>query len=294
MATVNKREWTNKDGSTSTAWRVQYKDSSGKRRSKDFALKRDADTFAGTIGGEIVAGRHVHDRDSVTIAEAVEAWLTACEQTGVGGGDPVEPHTIRQYRQMAEDHIVEILGGMKISKLTAQRVTEFRDVDCLAGGKSRNTTKVALGYLAATCKFARSKGWLAIDPCEGIKIANAKRHKKQIMPPSHADIDLLLSTAKSWIENPPKVDERKRDPIRPYEDQPGRWRVRYTQSKGARVAKTFRNLADAQKFAETIASQQNRKRDLVTRRAALLGYGVVKFLVETGARLSEARGAPKA
>lgn len=134
---------------------------------------------------------------------------------------------------------------------------------------------------------------MAIDPCEGIKIANVKRHKKQIVPPSHADIELLLATAKSWIDDPPKVDEKKRDPITPYEDQPGRWRVRYTQSKGARVAKTFRNLADAQKFAETMASLQNRKRDLVTRRAALLGYGVVKFLVKTGARLSEARGAPK-
>ena len=100
MASVSKRQWTNKVRSTSSAWRVQDKDGSGKRLSQDFKLKRDADTFCNSFGVEVVAGRHVHDRDSVTIAEAAEAWLTACEVTGVGGGEKVEPHTLRQYRQM--------------------------------------------------------------------------------------------------------------------------------------------------------------------------------------------------
>jgi hypothetical protein len=58
MAMVNKREWKNKDGSTSSIWRVQFKDSGGAWRRKDFEFKRDAVTFESTIASKVQSGEH--------------------------------------------------------------------------------------------------------------------------------------------------------------------------------------------------------------------------------------------
>ena len=49
MASVRKRTWTYQ-GKPAEAWVVDYKDYSGKRRSKQFYLKRDADAYRYQLG----------------------------------------------------------------------------------------------------------------------------------------------------------------------------------------------------------------------------------------------------
>ena len=43
MASIRKRAWLAPDGTERQAWQVDYRDAAGKRRSKQFDKKRDAD-----------------------------------------------------------------------------------------------------------------------------------------------------------------------------------------------------------------------------------------------------------
>jgi hypothetical protein len=77
---IRKREWKSPDGETKEAWVVNYTDTGGKRRLKTFNRKRDADAYNARISGELRDGTHVADRASITVAEAGQLWLAACER----------------------------------------------------------------------------------------------------------------------------------------------------------------------------------------------------------------------
>jgi hypothetical protein len=67
---VRKRTWCNRDGSQGEAWVVSYTDRGGIRRLKSFDRKRDAESFQIAAGGEVRAGLHVPDSQSIMVAEA--------------------------------------------------------------------------------------------------------------------------------------------------------------------------------------------------------------------------------
>ena len=301
MASVSKRKWTTKEGRQAIAWRVQYYLEDGRRKSKDFEKRKDADEFVAAIGAELIAGRHVHDTDSVTVSEAIVVFLEAAEKLGLHGRGKVEPKTLRGYKEMLTNHVEPYLGALTIARLDERRVTAWRDVDMLGErkngepGETPNTTMVALSRLRALCKYAKSRGWMkGENPCDDVKVIIDRRHKRQISVPSHADVELLLKTSKVWLTKPPKVERARRAPITPYQEKPGRWRIRWTSEKGKRDSKIFATFEDAEVFAHEINQATTIHDDAVTPRMARLGHAVVKFAVRTGCRISEIRGAPKA
>src|SRR4029077_5554494 len=80
---VRKRTWTNRDGSQGEAWVVNYTDRGGVRRLKSFERKRDAESFEIAVAGEVRAGLHVPDSQSIMVAEAARLWLESCEAAGL-------------------------------------------------------------------------------------------------------------------------------------------------------------------------------------------------------------------
>src|SRR5262249_60122442 len=72
---VRKRTWTNRDGSQGEAWVVNYTDRGGVRRLKSFDRKRDAECFQIGVAGEVRAGLHVPESQSIMVAEAARLWL---------------------------------------------------------------------------------------------------------------------------------------------------------------------------------------------------------------------------
>jgi hypothetical protein len=82
MATVKKRGWVSAAGERKEAWRVRYVDQHGVTRTRQFALRRDADAFRIKAEGEVAAGKHTADRASVTVGRSVdidrrEQWARA-------------------------------------------------------------------------------------------------------------------------------------------------------------------------------------------------------------------------
>lgn len=251
MPKARKVEWTNKDGSIGAAWAVRYRDESGKRRYKQFDRKKDADGFGNTITTEVREGRHVHDRDTITVAEGADLWLEACKR-GRDGREPVEPSTLRMYDQHVRLHIKPLIGGLKFSHLTPLRVKAFRDHDMLEkGGRSRKMTKKVLASLSAICSELQGEGLLPKNPCDGITISTAGRHKQQVTIPTKAEVVAVVDRAREWIEAPPKAEAMRGGTVKQVQDR-------------------------------------------ISRDRALWFYTMVKFIVGTGVRLSEARGAARA
>ena len=126
MASIRKREWTTRSGKAKTAWILDYFDQDGTRRQKTFKYERDAKKAQTAILGEVAAGTHTPDSESVTISEAAEIWLKACE-AGRNGRPPAEASTMRAYRNHAHKHIVPRIGHVKLNRLTAPMIGKFRD-----------------------------------------------------------------------------------------------------------------------------------------------------------------------
>ena len=118
---VRKRTWLNANGSKGQAWVAEYTDHEGKRRLRTFGTKQEADSFRVGVTGELRAGTHVPDSQSVTVAEAGRLWLKRCEADGL------EQSTVDYYQQHLDRHIIPVIGAVKLSRLTMPMLTTFQD-----------------------------------------------------------------------------------------------------------------------------------------------------------------------
>lgn len=118
---IRRRTWTTSKGEEKTAWAVDYRDQSGKRRLKAFSRKKEAEAFALTAGVEVREGVHVADRETVTVAEAGKLWIASGTAAGL------ERTTLDQRRQHLELHLTPFLGAMRLNKLTVPTVRSFQD-----------------------------------------------------------------------------------------------------------------------------------------------------------------------
>jgi integrase len=117
---VRKRTWKNARGEPQEAWIVDYVDQRGQRHIKTFAKKKQADAYHVKVGVEVRQGTHTADSESITVAEAGKHWIKS------GEGNNLERTTLDEYRRHLDLHIRPYLGNVKLSKLTAPMVREFR------------------------------------------------------------------------------------------------------------------------------------------------------------------------
>lgn len=180
MATVRKRELP----SGSIVWQADYKDGSGKRRSKQFPRRKDADEFLLTARGEVRAGVHVAESQSITIKKAADLWIERAE------AEKLEASTLASYRQHRDIHIVPRIGAIKLSAATVPWVQGFADE--LAKTLSRAMVKKVLGSLSAIFTEAQRKGLAAQNPVSAVKVRMPKRDKGRPEMPTMAELRAIL------------------------------------------------------------------------------------------------------
>lgn len=187
---IRKRVWES-GGETRTAWVVDYKDQEGKRRLKTFAKKKEADAWAPNAAVQVQQGTHTPDSASITIAEAGEQWIAQAE------AEELEASTVRQYRQHVDLHIKPLIGDVKLSKLTAPAVEDFRDT--LIKTRSRAMAKKALSSLKAIISEAQRRGRVSQNVAREVKVRQARRHKEHVEVgngiPTKAEIKSILGKA---------------------------------------------------------------------------------------------------
>jgi integrase len=164
---VHKRTWTNGDGSPGEAWIVAYRDRGGTRRTKNFTRKRDADAFHATVSVDLRRGVHIPDSQSILVAEAARLWLDACETSGL------EPTTIATYRQHVDLHIIPLLGGVKLSALTAPMVRAFEDM--LRKDRSPAMVRKVRSSLSSILAEAQERGLVAQNVVRALRVRRQSR-----------------------------------------------------------------------------------------------------------------------
>jgi len=190
MSTIRKRSWVLPSGETKTAWQVDYRDQSGKRRSKQFARKKDAEAWTVTALSEVQRGVHTADSTSLTVTQAANLYLDA-----VRGMDR-EPTTIAAYDQHVRLHILPLIGGTKLSQLTAPKVEAL--FDAWLRDLSRPMAVRVLRTFKAILTHAQKKGNVAQNVALAVTPPRQKRAKPKVRPPSKRLLkDILLAAAES-------------------------------------------------------------------------------------------------
>ncbi len=179
---VRKRTWKNAKGELQEAWIVDYIDQKGQRHIKTFSKKKPADAYHATVRVEVREGRHTPDSQSITVAEAGKYWIKT------GEGNSLERATLDEYQRHLDMHIVPYLGNVKLSKLTAPMVSEFR-IKLREGtpapgqetGAQRSPTMVKkiMGSLSSLLADAHEAGYVAQNVVRSLTSRKKKRTKAE-------------------------------------------------------------------------------------------------------------------
>jgi integrase len=164
-------------GPAGVSYQVRYKDAGGAYRYKSFPTLKAAKAFTGRIGAEVADGRHIHERDSITVDKALDAWIETVETVGRHGREPVSPATVRKYRERAKNHIRPLLGDVLLAQLTTPRVVEFRDE--LLKRCARPTAKKCLTDLRSALAEARLRGQMVLNPAADVSIVDSNRRQRR-------------------------------------------------------------------------------------------------------------------
>ncbi len=187
MASVRKRAWTSPSGGPKTAWVVDYRDASGKRRNKQFDRKKDADAWLVGASWEVRQGIHTPDSQSITVADAAKLWLDRRR------ADDLEPTTLAAYDQHIRLHIKPLCGGMKLNQLTRPMAEELRDK--LVAAVSKPMALRVLRTLTSIVSDAQSRGRVAQNVFQGVRVQRGKRDKAPITIPTKRELRAILRTA---------------------------------------------------------------------------------------------------
>lgn len=185
MATIRKRALP----SGKTVWQADYADAAGKRRHKQFVTKREADQFMVQARGEVSAGVHVPESQSVTVARAAEQWLAAAEANGL------ERSTVDHYRQHVAEHIKPFLGALKLTAVTTPRVFAFAE-ELKEAGRSPEMVRRAVQSLGRVFRHAKGRGLVGSNPVADVKLSRSKRGKARPEIPSKDELRAIVGAAK--------------------------------------------------------------------------------------------------
>jgi integrase len=203
MSTVTKRVWTDSKGRRKEAWRISYVDASGERRHVQRRTKKDADAYALTVEIEKRQGVHVPDADSLTIEDAAHLWIGNAEADGCDRG------TIKSYREIANKHILPLLGAKKLTRLTGPDVVAFKHA--LLEANSRAMTVKAVRHLSMILGEAVRRGLVGQNVARGITVKRPRQDGKrqrlarraEIPPLEH--LKLLLEAAQRLANEDPRL-----------------------------------------------------------------------------------------
>jgi integrase len=187
MASVRKRKWIH-NGAEREAWILDYVDQAGKRRQKTFQKKKVADKGRQKIKAEIEGGTHVHSRDAVTFAEAVEAYIGDIERRN-HIGDKMTGSTFYTKRGLCRNHLIPQLGGKLLTGLDRGCLQDI--INGLANKLQKSTVAGFASEIMLILTFAVRRKWLKVHPLASEPLHVPGRSIKRKIP-SKGEIEQIL------------------------------------------------------------------------------------------------------
>jgi integrase len=193
--TIRKRVWTNRNGEVRIVWQADYFDQRRQRHKKQFPTKKAADAWLSQAKIEVRDGTHTPDSASTTIGEAAELWLQRCRTNALERG------SLRTYEQYVRLAIAPLLGQLRLSRLTAAMVEDFRD-DLLAAYAYLRAQRI-LAALRQVLKHAQGRGLVAQNVASGVRIGERPRDSEQLeigrSIPTREEAARLFTGADGWL-----------------------------------------------------------------------------------------------
>ena len=179
------------------SWRIKFEigaDSEGRRRYHVETIrgtKADAVTLIAKRIAERGEGQLVQ-RNTVTVAEYAEHWLTAIAPAKTSG------KTRERYAEFVRKHIVPHLGTIELQKLEGSRIDAFYAHLIKAGrldgggGLSPQTVRHTHRVLSLICKSAVKAGKLRVSPMDAVQTA-PKVRRAEVRVLGADDLERLLN-----------------------------------------------------------------------------------------------------
>jgi integrase len=197
MASIRKRQWRNASGELRTAWAVDFVDVQGTRQRRQFATKREADSFRVEIEGQLRAGTFRPEANKVTVEEAAESFVEHCRGR-MERGEKMARSSFESFRGHVKTHILHATYGIstvKLAQLTTGRVNRFRD-NMRDAGVSVPTARKILTTLRLVLEHARSRDLISINVASGVKVIGRRDEgSKKVTPPSKETLKAILAAA---------------------------------------------------------------------------------------------------
>jgi len=176
-----KRTHVTKGDKVRTYWRVQYFDPDGRRRSKTFARKADAERFEASVITDKSRGLFIDPADGRRLfRDVAEAWRA---------GRIHRPSTVDQVDSHLRNHILPALGDRPISAIRPSEVQGWvRDrSEVLAP----TTLKVVYRLLGSIFKTAVTDRLIPASPCVGIRLPRIE--KPRVVPLPTDAVEALIN-----------------------------------------------------------------------------------------------------
>jgi integrase len=186
--TIRKRSWQTRKGEEKSAWVADYFDQNRNRHTKQFQTKKAADAWLLRARGEVRDGTHTPESASLTIAEAGELYLKRCALDGLERGSQ------RAYEQLLRRCINPEIGAIRLARLTAPSVIEFRDA--LLEKVSHIRARRALSLLKTVITHAQNRGLVAQNVALSVRVGERRRLQEKLAVgrtiPTQAEMRAIL------------------------------------------------------------------------------------------------------
>lgn len=155
-----------RDGSTIWQARWRKPDDPMVRLEPNFRSKREAERWVTTMETDALRGTYTDPRKAERpLAEVADAW----RQTW---GD-LEPKTCAGYEAILKRHVLPRFGRTKVGTVSTEAVQQF--VNELAVKRAPNTVRRVYSVLRAVLRVAVERGYIAVNPCDSVKLRTKKR-----------------------------------------------------------------------------------------------------------------------
>jgi integrase len=197
MASIRKRTLP----SGKTVWQCDYRDQAGKRRSRQFRKKADADSFMVKARHEVSQGTHTPDSTTVTVDKAFALLIAALKAEGSA------PSTISNYEVYYKNHVGPFLRARLLTRIGPADVQEYLD-HLRADGRTPDTIRRAKNVLGALLDEAMRQRLVSSNPVRSLRARRRARRalideENAVSIPERDDVRRMIEAAgsagKCWL-----------------------------------------------------------------------------------------------
>lgn len=171
-------------------WRAQISQDNGRRISRDFKTKPEAQTWLHKMHGELENGFN-YQGSKVTLSQYLQQWLETARVT-------LRLKTSYQYEQIIKNHILPHLGSIQLKDLSLLLIEQLYSDLVLAGVGSR-TIRIVNNILHRSLDKAVRYGLLTHNPSQGAAVPRYVAAEMLVLDTSQVG-QFLISARGSYYE----------------------------------------------------------------------------------------------